>query len=113
MKGSRIGLRTSQALRALIESYGDLSAASQALMLIGSAALGGNISSLAADLLWLEQQRLSPDMKAKLRLLFNELFNNSLNTLPPATVVDRDATASDHSSAEEAVDPFLVGLVEV
>ena len=126
MKSERIGVRVSADFRAMIERHGDLSAASQALMLIGAAALNAPLASVAADLLWLEQQDVSAAVKAQLRFLFNQMFNNTSNdtsnTAPhlpyaapkeEAPPIEQPAEPPDEPAERDEIDPFMAAGIEV
>src|SRR5689334_5633012 len=72
MKRDVIGLRASSDMRSLIASYGTLSAAAQALMLIGAAEMGADLTSLRDDLmrlLWAGE--LAPELREQIRKMLN------------------------------------------
>ena len=97
-----IGLRASAELRALIESYGNLSAASQALMLIGAAALGADLSDLRPDLLRLYlSERISPSVARQLWEMLNT---------PLTVCLTKSGPAPGQPELLEFDDPFAVGI---
>src|SRR5262245_45682913 len=72
MKRDVMGLRASPELRALIEGYGTLSTAAQALMLIGAAEMGEDLSFVRDDLvrlLWAGE--LTPELRDRIRKMLN------------------------------------------
>lgn len=102
MKRDVLGLRVSPELRALIETYGNRSAASAALMLIGAAALGADLGELQVDLLRLYfSDDLTPAIRARLRTLFNIPLTQCL-TFPGGAPAAIEALEID--------DPFAVGI---
>lgn len=79
MKRDVIGLRVSPEVRSLIESYGTLSTAAQALMLIGAAEMGADLSVVHDDLvrlLW--AGHLAPELRERIRNLLNNPLTERL-----------------------------------
>lgn len=109
MKSEFLGLRVSSELEELVRRYGPGSTAAQALILIGAAALGADLSSVLADATLLSRhRRLAPHVQRELQAQINKMLNIPLIFDPaPAGLL------AEAPELLEEFDPLLSVGIEV
>lgn len=109
MKTEFLGLRVSSDLAQLVKHYGPGSTAAQALILIGAATLGADLSSVLADAtLFSRHRRLAPQVQRELQAQINKMLNIPLIFAPaPAGLL------ADEPELLELFDPLLSVGIEV
>lgn len=98
MSADRIGVRTGETLRGVVAGYGEITAATKSLLILGAIAAGTPVAALQEDILPLLGSRLTPELRAHLLNLLN-LRSIDVEHHPVAADVPLDDA-----------DPFEVGI---
>lgn len=85
----RIATRSSAALRNIVLSYGQLSTATRALLIVGAVTLGTPVATLEEEILDLDLLQLQPDTRARLLSLLNSRATSVVHDpVPPSPVAE-------------------------
>lgn len=91
---TRIATRSSTALRTVVESYGPLSVATRALLIVGAIELGTPVAALEAEILDLDLGALHPAVRLRLLGLLHSgatsVVHDPLPVLPAAETAAED-----------------------
>jgi hypothetical protein len=83
VSGDRIGVRTGETLRSVVLSYGELSAATRALLIIAAVELGTPVAQLDREIAAVVGGTLQPAVRARLLALLNT-GSTPVEHVPPA-----------------------------
>lgn len=91
---TRIATRSSTQLRTVVESYGQLSMATRALLIIAAAELGTPVAALKAEILQLDLGQLQDAVSMRLTKLLHNGATDGVHASPVGVPLP-DALASD------------------